>query len=418
MPSLRPGLLALLTTVPSTAAPVLAQLGSTLWNVSDDAQLAAAIAQSAPGDTILLAPGGYVPPVVLDGKGVTLVGAGSSNGDGRTTRLLGSLEIRNLPAGQQVLLQSLDLLDPFFGGLTRNLEGNDGCVWFSDVYARGGPETPGPDDPTRFRVADCACVVFERCVVQGTIAFEPGAGFSTVPPGAGLEVHGSHVWCYDTLLLGGGGGAPLSGFQAFDGSDAVQTSGQAQLALSRSELRGADGSTGPCGGADGGDAIDVASGTLSLYRRDSALVAGLASAATPPCVVAGVDGSTLAGDPSAIDDVVWPGPGPLLTAPSPIGEGLAVQIQVSSGPSQPVLLLASTVTTPGVPPLGLHLAVPLVVVPLGTTAADGTLGLVTGGFELPPQLDVQRVLLQPVAIETATLEVGLGNPVPVTVLAS
>ena len=131
----------LLTCLPAPAfADVHVVDGSGAGEFTD---IQSAVARADCGDVILLRPGFYTGPVVLDGLGVHVVSSSA-----HAVTVFGEFEVRNLAASDSVVLSGLDLIDGFY---FHDCAGS--TVVTEDLAAVGGQ--PGVDPATGW-VSACA----------------------------------------------------------------------------------------------------------------------------------------------------------------------------------------------------------------------------------------------------------------------
>lgn len=264
--------LALLSSAVRSSAAVLTVdiAGGGMFSVIQDAVVAA-----ADGDIILIAAGDYSagmfpPPIVIDGKGLTLL----ATPHGASVRCPG-VTVRNLTATQQVVVRGIDVgpSPPLSLTLGCVVKDCSGAVWIEDCVILGEPgglifsfPTPGH---AGVAVTNSTAVSLVRCVVTG------GSGHIAPPAlgsngGAGVHATSSSVTVHDSQIHGGAG----TFFGTSGGAGVLLDSGRMQLS-------GAD-VVGGLGPAIGGDGLHVSPGPATLRYLD--------------CTFQGGNGGTAAGD--------------------------------------------------------------------------------------------------------------------------
>ena len=205
---------------------------------ADFTQLAPAIAAASNGDTLLIRPGNYSGSFTIDGKSLDLVGEPNA-----TVPAIGPLVVKNLAAGQRVLLQSLEFTAAnSFMLPTKTLTASHCAGHLTIDRCR---IALGSDDLV---LDHCQEVVISRCEIVGADQFL--AFFFEIPTGAGLRATSSRVAIHDSLVLGGNGSQGAEGF-AFDelvpsgsGAPALRVSGGSELSIVGSQLQGGNGGDG------------------------------------------------------------------------------------------------------------------------------------------------------------------------------
>ncbi len=186
----------------------------------DAATIAGAVSFAQDGDTLLVQ---STPSqaVLIDGKGLRIVAAGS------TKPKLAAIVVRNLPASSSVVVRGFTIEAPVPNqppSVTIRVEDCDGPVRFEDCVAK--PGINAQQDTAAAAIVDaCLDVAFSRCDLTGGFGFGGHNDFpnpSAPDPGAAaLRISGSRVAVLGSTLTGGAGGAPdiIDGEYAFDGKD-------------------------------------------------------------------------------------------------------------------------------------------------------------------------------------------------------
>jgi hypothetical protein len=405
----------------------------TTWTVDDDGpadfgSLPAAVAAAADGDTLLVRPGSYG-QIVLDGKGLTIVGQGdvSVTGGGFFTPAVPSLDVVNLGVNQRLVLRNLD----FFGATITNdglrmtrLEDCAGPVLLEDCTVTPQFLTGYP-----MEASNCASLTLVRCSVIGGQSFidtSTGSVLGNVSFTA-VSVRDCQVAIYDSLLQGSTGRAgfdfngqavpptdPGHGLRVIDssflvvgselrGGDAGSTAGISDCTV------GGDGAAGLIVGSNGGS---PPGGTV----QGSTLIGGLGAPGT--CgLLDGSDGLDL-DDPFGAT-TFWPGAARKSSITSPVVEGGVATLDFEGVPGDPVVALYGAQLLPAFSylpePTLLHVAPPFELLFLGTVPASGS-----GSIDFTmPQLDpgqFSATLFIQVAQIGAPLATYEGGPTALTIL--
>lgn len=128
-------------------------LPKNLWTVdaaggADFTDLPEAVQAARSGDVLLVAPGNYT-AFELRGRGLTILGNGSSP----FPLIRGRVTVRGIPAGEELILRSIAIQGLGQGAL--RLESNAGSVWIESCTLDQGTLDGAS-------VVDCASVVFVR----------------------------------------------------------------------------------------------------------------------------------------------------------------------------------------------------------------------------------------------------------------
>ncbi len=402
------GLVGLALALCLLAGPVAADLIEVDMNGGADfGQITLAVAAAAEGDVILVQPGTYA-GFDVDGKSLTIAGLGATASH---VQVLGTTTVRNIAAGQSVLIDNVSLrgtpgaIDPRTG-TALVIESSDGTVRIQGCFTAGGQlgspfDDGGPSDggtnggPSAPAVkVDCSHdVVFVATGGEGALGpgapGEPGGiggpglrlsestvalidggfagGFGGGADQFGVEVGGrggygvelirhSTLYGQGTRILGGTGG--WSGFgQLATGGDGLRADSTSVAILRDTQLEGGFGAFDVgcnCNGPSGDDFTGA--GTLVIVPGSVPVFSA------SPDVVAGGGTLTLDGDAPALVLASLEGTltyvlgqkGPLTVASPWIGDGILL----------PILPVAASVPAlpPGVDPF---------VLQLQTITADG-----------------------------------------------
>jgi hypothetical protein len=168
-------------------SPALAQ--GKVWVVDDFGgpgvdftALQPAVDAAAEGDTIRILPGTYSGAVVIDGKGLSMVGSVTPE-----AKLSGSLQVKNLAPHQGVLLHGLTVKSSSSSDYALLLLANAGTVWVQQCAMQG-------ED----RIDGCAKVILVRSSFSG-------ASPSLLSGDPGLVAYDSSTHAHDCDFIGGDG---------------------------------------------------------------------------------------------------------------------------------------------------------------------------------------------------------------------
>ena len=318
---------------------------------AEQPSVAAAVAVAVDGDLILVEPGSYPVPILLDGLGVSIVGHGG-------VVKLRSITVRNLPAGEAVLLQNLNV-DLGFGfnddddAIT--LLDCAGAVRIEACTAVGDYGDPGAwqqviyptDGGSGLRMVHCDDVV----VVHGFLAGGDGGSvkdedlqWMATAGGPAANVRSSQVAFFGVDLHGGNGGSIMDTIvytAGAGGAGLLNVSGVVHV--SGCSLTGGHGGYGDCdyfscgSGGSGGDGILQTQSVATISLRQNSL--------TPGGGGSGGDGSP-APDGKLVDlaagSLQHYGPAYRdLTATSSVAEGEHEVLTVNGQPGDVAILLVS-----------------------------------------------------------------------------
>ncbi len=275
---------ALVALLALVAAPLCA---GTIWIVdvnggpgSDLLQIQDAVDIAVGGDTILVRSGTYL-PFTIDAKPLVV-----SADVGAEVLFFSSNPIsfvKNIPAGQRVVLSGLGPAPAILPAAVVRLEQNDGAVWLQDCHLRGMAQGLfGEPDIAGLSISECANVMVSDCTIAGVFAGSDDAG---------VEIESSKVAIHDSVIVGGKGSNGAAGL--VDGSPGgaglLVHSGQVYLSGS-SVTGGTGGDGGPfevvilCGnGGPGGTALVLGDGQPQVTLRDTTLTAGPGGGADALC---------------------------------------------------------------------------------------------------------------------------------------
>lgn len=363
-------------------------------------EIDAAVALAGPFDTILVRSGIYL-PFTIDGLGLTVVADTDA-----IVRVNGGIVVRNVPAGQVVVLRGLSNTSPAGHGLFAH--DNAGALRVENCAFRGASDWfpvqgHGADG---LRAEDCAEIVVTRTWLTGGDG-GGSVGGSGAGGGTGLRASGSSLAVYNSVLRGGNG--------AWADDIGGNPGHGVRLADSFTYLMGSQLTGGKSGGAEddydfgcecvvcgyippGGSGLLLDFGSRSAVSVDSTFTpgAGGVSTSSEPCP----DGSP--GQPVSPPTgahTVLPGLARGLRAPAPVREGESMELVFIGQPGDQALMLYSPLSAllflqqfTGVllvPP-----ASPLIAV--GTVPVDGTLEFTLIMPLLPTTFDSATILLQSV----------------------
>jgi hypothetical protein len=325
-----------------------------------------AIDAAADGDVLLVRPGFYETWSTVDGRSLSLVA------DGDHVSVHGTITVRNLAAGQRVVLRGLELGYP--GSV--ELYDNDGVVYVEDCEILADQEG-GAGQYAGILAVDSRLVV-SRCTVAGSLNY----AFHDTPPTPGLQAVRSEVVVTSSTLVGGDGTDPyadsvpglwldessatMQGTIVIGGYGDTAVGGTGLVALNGSSLRLLQSSTTGGGGTPVGEAqmLDGSSTVLGLPGAAHAL------ASASPVREGELVSVTVQGAPG---DLVWlalslaPGWTPVFGGQHVLTVGSPIQL-FALGPLGPggQLTLSSTV-----PSLGALESLDLILQELSVGAGGG-----------------------------------------------
>jgi hypothetical protein len=355
---------------------------------------------------------------VVDGKSLSIVA------DVGADVTLTTLTVRNVPAGQQVVLRGLTIDQspdptPKSTGSLR-VEGPGGTVWVEDCTidaGKGGvltglgvffyPAGPG------VVASGGATVLLERCTLRGGEGLDKGSFLADKwnggPGATAVRAQDSRVVLHDCTLRGGDGGdGEHLFFPAFfpaNGGAGLTVTGTSLAHVAGCEVRGGDNGLTDSVEDVPGSAVDMVGLAGSVWARDSAFSTGRLQGDGLPAPLHFPPGAAPMALPSAART---------FAVSSPLREGQAGSIEIQGQTGDQALLLVS-LNAGAAPMIGkegvllLDSELLLLIVPLGTVSAPG--GELSVPFVAPPLDPVVSALTVPmqlavVAGGVVTLEGG------------
>ncbi|MEM7305380.1 MAG: hypothetical protein AAF682_01855 [Planctomycetota bacterium] len=319
------------------ASPLPAQ--DAVWIVDDDGgpgvdfdNLADAVTVAADGDLLVFRdgvyPGGLFGPLVIDGKGLTLVADGDAS--------LGWISVENLAPGQSFTIHGFQLFSSFL-----DFANNEGVVFLEDV----GFDPAGAPHFATVSFDNCDVATMNRCVLTGIPA---AYGISFNEPAVQSSFSALHL--YDCLLTGGDGYV-VPGIGFAPGNVGLSISNGFTFASGGELLPGLFGGAGAVqvGAAESiiigvGGAFELVGGTLKILP-------GPARSFSADGVVREGQNTTLTWDAPAGELAV------LVLASSPHGL-FTRDFNGSTLLANPLLLVDTVGTVPGAGTLALDVAIP------------------------------------------------------------
>ncbi|MGE0143962.1 MAG: hypothetical protein AB7I19_09680 [Planctomycetota bacterium] len=241
-------------------------------------EISAAVVAAADGDLVVVAPGVYG-PVVIDGKGLTIVGRSESNGIFVSNPGFApfatppAITIRNLNAQQHVHLSRMQVFN--FGAPRADLLVHDcaGTVWLEELFC----DSYGAPALVAERCANLV-VVATTAQTNATVATPSGVPL----PGPGARLVDTSMHAYDSQFRGAHTILELPGFPtaalAVDGGNGIEVAGSF-LQMQGCDAQGGGPSARTRGGCllvgNGGDGIVLTrSPTAASELRLRSTVAG------------------------------------------------------------------------------------------------------------------------------------------------
>ncbi len=311
--------------------------------------LATAIAAAAPGDVLIVAPGTYA-PFVIDNKSVSIFAM-----PGGAVSITGTIDVRNLGAGQRVVLSGLDATGaslPTRSAPGLRLISNAGQVRVQRCSFRGGVGLIGSctnngEGGHGVEATNSARNVFSRCMIVGGRGYNNG-GDGTYQcvggsGGDGIRASGSALALYDSTLIAGAGGD--YSFRGGDGGHGLYQFDFGVVAVNTRFEGGAGGDGWDylyAEGGDGGDALQLQSGAQAQLR-DNVLVAGaegISSVFSP--LYDGVPGDQIGGAGVVVQH---PGDARTFKAPTIVSDRSQIDVSVEGEPGDIAWLMQSNTQT-------------------------------------------------------------------------
>ncbi|GJM21073.1 MAG: hypothetical protein DHS20C15_09880 [Planctomycetota bacterium] len=278
---------------------------SRVWTVApsgpaDFTEIQHAIDAAASGDLIYVTGGGY-DNLVIDGKGLTLVGA-TGTGLIDHTPVFGqtqpALTLRNIPADEVCIVSGLQV---FLGHIGPNsavlVEDCPGTVWLQDLFV----DAYGA---AALRIEASNTVVTTSSLFQTNAAAALPDGTPQSEPGAWV-LDGSRLHGYDAEFAGSHnilqfGGAPTPNAPSKGGDGLILSNSVASL--SGGSVEGSRGSSlfvnGCQQGGDGGHGVHFLDDDSFVVTHSTPVTAGSAGQFDPGCATAGAPGQQVEGDAS------------------------------------------------------------------------------------------------------------------------
>ena len=351
------------------------------------------------GDVVLVRAGSYTGTATISGKSLVVTADTDAVVD-----FTGALAVVGLAEQQTVLLSGIRAQPDASGLPALTVRDNDGSVFVDRWILEADPSMPAA------KVVDLqnsSVVVFNRLSVKG--GAYPG------PSGTGVEAWASHMYMYDSQIMGGqhypsddpgmpgGIGLDFSAASLFDMGSVVQ-GGQGTDAGTALECTGVSG--------DGGPGL-VLSGSGKLYSTElvGGLAGELAGAGTctegepgEPIVVAGGSSSW------------WSWPIPQFTVSSPARVGESASVTLSGQPNDLAWIGFSTAvqaqSVTGV--VGRLIVGAPLLLQVGSLGPTGQLSFDVPAF-VPPGAEGQTYYAQAILVDTGG-DATFSQPAPLVTL--
>jgi hypothetical protein len=404
---------------------VSAASGQTVWVVdqfngpgANATEISTAVAQASPGDIVLVRSGSY-DHFVIDGKGLSVVrDAGAdvlvhSNG-------VKPLEVRNMPAGQEVLLFGLQFAGAYLEP-SIHVHDNLGSVVLDQCVGEGGWPMVDVSASSALTLADCD-FVGSQSVALAQVGLYSLAGSALRVAQSVVAVQGGHFRGGDGIDAQANG---LNENVAAQPGAAAVTAVSGTLFLGGCTLTGGEGGDASCSlvtmaflkAEPGGSGLALTSGSPVVTFNDAAFVPGAAGAPTALCPSVPPAAPPTSVQTGTLDELL--GAATDLVTMSPVRETQLALVTVTGTPgSAAALLLSLDSTAKPIPHLSGALGVggsPLVLA-IGTLPASGSLTL----QGTVPELGVEglAMFLQPAAFAAGVGHVVLGRPASLVFLDS
>jgi hypothetical protein len=369
--------------------------GGEVWIVApsggDFAQISAAVAAAADGDTLLVKSGTYT-GFTIDGKGLNVV-----EDTGATVQFNGAT-IQNLAAHQTVVLGGIK------STFTLMLQNDQGGVRIESCELRG---------PPALSIADCADVVISRCDVLGSDG--PNSDEDAYPGSHAIHVTSSSiVTVYETIATGGRGGMWWGGPWSGKGGDGLRQSA-GFLFASGSRFKGGRGgeAADDCGFANGGGGGNGIVAPADSHGLDNVFSAGAGGASC------GQGHSGPPGQNGTVAELLV-GPAQLTQLQNPVRDQSSVPVTFEGAPGSMVFLVVAHRRNhdyqPGLHGVLLAQAPYFAILEMGTIPASGVL---SSTLFVPdswaPDFSATRFFTQAV-FQSSGGAVTLSNPTSLVVL--
>lgn len=351
----------------------------------------AAVDAAGEGDVILIEPGFYPGPTVIDGKSVSLVKDFAPFA--LNVVFAESLTIRNLAADQEVLLHDIQFSgNPLGVGSSAavSVENGVGKVLVEECICLGSPG---------LRVLNAENVFVARSTLQGRDGLtSQSVNFS---PASGLTATDSELAVYNSVLGGGAGQPGLAGaLQVLpgDGAPGILLA-RAELTISGSDVQGGDGAPGLVG--QQGQCVDPGAGAagLEVFKFtvipsqatliDTATQGGAEGLPAFGCAGLGADGPAIEDPFGTLVELPVSGLNSSYTQSSPVRGGEDTLLTLGADPGDVAFVAVATAQDHLVLASGdVLLAGPApVVLALGAVPAGGFINQFTTAPLLPAGLD-------------------------------
>lgn len=390
------------------SSTLLAQQVHVVSPVGDAVEtLQSAISSAASGDILLVESGDYLSlffgsNLVVQGKSLTIQGLGT------TPPRIERMTVRDVPAGERVILRGLDLRS--YGNFLPNpaltAEDNDGTLWIEDCSLLGAEgfaqSLTSQESRPAVLATDCEAVMIVDSIVDGGPGLDGSGVISIVFPGAGspgVDLTDSRVAVWNSVIGGGQGGTAHDASHGLPAGAGIHARGASEVFVHGSHVEGGgsgDFCTQPAGDpCPGGDAFRFED-SAALFFGDSTPVGGAGGLLGPPRTGSAPDGREFHGDPGASSTDVG-GTARTLTAQALTTGAATGSVEYVGLPGDTIgLFLSGTAGwTSQYGKAGLlALAPPLLGPVILGTAPDGTLSLSYTVPTLPVGVDGVTLLMQ------------------------
>ena len=381
----------------------------------DFTTLSAAVAAAADGDTILVRAGEYAEaaPVVIDGKGLAIVGELPPPESFPPVTVFGGLVVQDLQPAQRVLLQNLivggaNSTGTAEAGPALVLQHDAGHVrtQFCFIVGGFGASDAKPDGALAVHALGDGSTAFLRGFIGGGLGQDGFVGFVAGDSAPGLVQSGGQVHLADCQVNGGDGpGAEVGGWpNGGDGGTAVVHSGGVLLVAGGS-LNGGQGGWAHHGG-DGGHALALGGSGFAWLMAGVELYEGEGGVSDDG--PDGADGLPLS-DPSGLATHFGGEPrGFAIT--SPLREGQAGVLDLGGAPAETTFVFASLgigqIAMPG--HQGVFVLSPSPLIGPFVIGPPGDQDLPFVAPSLPAAMDAVHLHLQPAYVGASVARLGPG----------